>query len=198
MKLKMKMKVLLASLVLILMSLSAHAADKVAGDTKPMVLDVALLTVDAVVESIDRQTRQVTLKDAKGESTTFTLDEGAGRLDDIETGDQVTIEYLESVAIQVFESGVIEAGAVAGGVALESLPGEKPAALIAKQVSVVVTIEAIDLEKNLVTLKGKNGKLKTVTPRDPENLKKVKVGDMVKITFTEAVGFSVTEKPAAK
>ena len=195
---KLVMNVLVASLLLILMSLSLHAADKGAGDKKPMRLDVALLSVDAVVESIDRQTRQVTLKDAKGKSVTLTLDEEAGKLDDIDTGDQVTIEYLESVAIEVFGPGEIEAGAVAEAVAIESMPGEKPAGLLASQVSLVVTIEAIDLEKDLVTLKGKDGKLKTVTPRDPENLKKVKVGDMVKITFTEAIGFSVTEKPATK
>ncbi len=195
---KLVMNVLVASLLLILMSLSVHAADKVAGDKKPMRLDVALLTVDAVVESIDRQTRQVTLKDAEGKSVTLTLDEEAGKLDDIDTGDQVTIKYLESVAIEIFGPGEIEPGAAAGAVVADSQPGEKPAGLIASQVSVVVTIEAIDLEKELVTLKGKDGQLKTVAPRDPENLKKVKVGDMVKITYTEAVGFSVTEKPATK
>ncbi len=195
---KLAMNILVASLLVIFMSLSAHATDKIAGDKKPMALDVALLTVDAVVDTIDRKTRQVTLKDAEGESVTLTLDEEAGRLDDIETGDQVTIKYLESVAIEVFAADEIKAGVVAGGVVADSQPGEKPAGLVASQVSIVVTIEDIDLENELVTLEGKDGQLKTVTPRHPENLKKVKVGDMVKITYTEAVGFSVTEKPATK
>ncbi len=62
----------------------------------------------------------------------------------------------------------------------------------------MVTIEAIDLENELVTLKTEDGELETVAPRKPENLKKVKVGDQVKITYNEAIGFSVTEKPAVK
>ena len=62
----------------------------------------------------------------------------------------------------------------------------------------MVTIESIDLENERVTLKSKVVKLETVTPRNPENLKKVKVGDLVKITYTEAIGFSVTRKPAGK
>jgi hypothetical protein len=40
-----------------------------------------------------------------------------------------------------------------------------------------------------------------VTPRDPENLKKVKVGDIVVITATQITAMSVdktTPKPAAK
>lgn len=195
---KLVMNMLAAGLLVVLMSLSAYAADKAAVDEKPAVQNVALLTIEATVESIDRQARQVTLKDKQGKTVTLSLDEGAGKLDEIDTGDLVTIEYLEAVTIEVFGPDEVEPGATGEAVVAESQPEEKPAGLAVSQVSVVVTIEAIDLEKELVTLKGKDGQLKTVKPQYPENLKKVKVGDMVKITYTEAVGFSVTEKPAGK
>lgn len=195
---KLSIKVLAASLLIVLMSVTAHAEDKAAGDEKPMVQDVALLAIEATVENIDRQARQVTLKGKEGKTVTFSLDEDAGKLDEIDVGDLVAIDYLEAVTIQVFEADEIEPGAVAEDIVAKSEPGEKPAGLAVGQVSVVVTIEAIDLENEMVTLKNKDGELKTVTPRYPENLKKVKVGDRVKITYTQAVGFSVTEKPAAK
>ncbi|MEA3468585.1 MAG: hypothetical protein U9R57_10240 [Thermodesulfobacteriota bacterium] len=194
-----------ASLLVVLMSLTAFAADKtaVAADKtavaeKPLRQEGTLLTVEATIESIDRETRQVTLKNEEGETVSITLDGKAGRIDDIETGDQVVIEYLEVVTIQVFGADEVEPGATGEAIAAGSEPGEKPAALAVEQVSVVVTIEAIDLEKELVTLKNKEGEVKTVSPKYPENLKKVKVGDRVMITHTSAVGFSVTEKPAVK
>jgi hypothetical protein len=45
-----------------------------------------------------------------------------------------------------------------------------------------------------VTLKWLNGNTETVKVQDPKNLEKVRVGDQVVITYTEAVAISV-EKP---
>ncbi len=195
---KLIVNMMCASLLVVLMSLPAFAADKTAVAEKPMRQEGALMTVEATIESIDKETRQVTLKNEKGETTSITLDEKAGRIDDIDTGDQVVIDYLEVVTIQVFGADGAEPGVEGEALVAKSEAGEKPAALAVEQVSVVLTIEAIDLENKLVTLKNKDGELKTVTLKYPENLKKVKVGDHVKITYTSALGLSVTEKPAAK
>ncbi len=194
-----------ASLMVVLMSLTAFAADKaaVAADKtavteKPIRQEGVLMTVEATIESIDKETRQVTLKNEKGETTSITLDGKAGRIDDLDTGDQVVIDYLEVVTIQAFGADDAEPGVEGEALVAKSEAGEKPAGLAVEQVSVVLTIEAIDLENELVTLKNKDGEVKTVTPKYPENLKKVNVGDHVKITHTSALGFSVTEKPAVK
>ena len=45
-----------------------------------------------------------------------------------------------------------------------------------QEVFVVTTIAAIDTETQMVTLMSASGETKTVKARDPENLKKVKVG----------------------
>jgi hypothetical protein len=42
-----------------------------------------------------------------------------------------------------------------------------------------------------VTFKGPEGNSHTVKAQDPKNLEKVKVGDKVEITYTEALGISV-------
>ncbi len=191
---KLISKLLIASLLVVLVNLTAYAEEKAIKAEKPLRQEVALLSIEATVESIDRSTRQVSLKNVQGEIIDLTLDEDAGRLDDIDKGDRVSIEYLEAVTIEVFGADEIEPGAASAVVAAETEAGEKPAALVAEQVSLVVTIEEIDLENELVTLKNMDGELKTVSPEYPENLKKVKVGDRVKITYTTAVGFSVTEK----
>ena len=192
------MNMLAAGVLVMLLSLSVQAAEKAAENVKPLSQEIATLTLEATVESIDRQARKVTLKNEAGESKTFTLDKDAGNLDAVDVGDLLTIQYLRAVTIQVFGPDEVLPSADSGAVVAQTKPGEKPAALAAGEASVVVTIEAIDLENELVTLKTENGEMETVAPRKPENLKKVKVGDQVKITYTEAIGFSVTEKPAVK
>ena len=62
--------------------------------------------------------------------------------------------------------------------------------------TVTATIEAIDAKKNRVTLKGPEGKTQEIKVKDPKNLKNVKVGDQVVLTYTEALAVSV--EPAKK
>ena len=69
--------------------------------------------------------------------------------------------------------------------------GEKPGGVLATEKTVVATIEAIDKKAKTATLKGEDGKSVTVTPRDPKNLDKVKVGDRLVITYTEAIAVKV-------
>ena len=57
--------------------------------------------------------------------------------------------------------------------------------------TVVATIEAIDEATQHVTLRGPEGNVIKVKAQNPENLKKGKVGDSVRLTYTEAVAISV-------
>jgi hypothetical protein len=70
-------------------------------------------------------------------------------------------------------------------------PGEMPGGMAARQVSMTATIVAIDKQKSTITLKGPEGKVNTVKVQDPANLDKVKVGDDLMITYTEALAISV-------
>jgi Cu/Ag efflux protein CusF len=82
-----------------------------------------------------------------------------------------------------------------------SKPGETPAGAIAREVTVVGTITAIDKKAQKVTIKGPQGNQETVKVKDPKNIEGVKVGDMVEITFTQALAVSLdksAQQPAAK
>jgi len=195
---KLIIKMLAASVLGILLSFSVQAAEKATENAKPATQDIAMFTMEATVTNIDREARKVTLKNEQGETKTLTLKKDAGKLDAVEVGDLLTVKYITAITIQVLAADEAQPGVDAEAVVAETEPGEKPAALAAKKVSIVVTIDAIDLENELVTLKREDGTLETVAPRNPENLKKVKVGDRVKITYTEAIGYSVTKKPASK
>ena len=162
---------------------------------KPSVSEEVLVTLEATVTAVNQETREVTLKNAEGEEVTIIADDDVRNLAQVEVGDILTIEYLEGVMIEVVDPAT-ELGASEVSAAARAEPGEKPGAAAVSETSVVVIIEAIDLENETATLKNAAGESKTVKARNPENLKKVKVGDKVMITFTEAVAIKVTEKPA--
>ncbi|MCK5915591.1 MAG: hypothetical protein KAG92_05590 [Deltaproteobacteria bacterium] len=189
-------KIISVLAVLIVMGISACATEKPASQQEAEVLsqEAELLVVEATVEEIDYKTRKVTLKDAEGELVTITASEEAGKLDHVKKGDILIIEYLESVEISILRSDAIAAGATGEVVIAEPENSEKPAKLFGAQIDVILTVEAIDLENETVTLKDGEGNVETVKPRNPENLKKGKVGDKVKITVTEIIGYQIKKK----
>jgi hypothetical protein len=56
---------------------------------------------------------------------------------------------------------------------------------------VTATILNLDKTKETVTLKGPDGDVVVVKVQDPANLDKVKVGDTIVITYTEALAIAV-------
>ena len=196
----MKYKLLIIGAVAFTMSFSPLYASgqDTSASAKPKIEKVQATTLEATVEAVDYEKRMLTLKGPKGDSVTIEAGEHVRNLAQVKVGDLLTIDYIEAVTIQAFAPGEIESGAVAIAAAGRAKLGQKPAGVAVKEVSVVTTIEAIDLENQMVTLKGASGASKTVKARNPENLKKVEVGDKVMITYTEAIAVNVAAKPAEK
>ncbi len=137
--------------------------------------------------------RTVTLRGSQGKMVTVNVSEEVKNLPQVEVGDQVKMDYYESVAFQVMAPGSVESGALAEQAMATAEPGQKPAGAVVKEVTVTTTLEAIDRMNQTVTLKGPRGRTQTIRVRDPRNLSKVQVGDQVVITYTEALAISVEE-----
>jgi hypothetical protein len=149
-----------------------------------------LVSITATVEAIDQSTRVVTLRGPKGDTVTFEVDKEVRNLNQVSVGDQVIASYHESLVMRVLEPG--EAAVNEGSAALSrAVPGATPSGAGARQVTVTVSIEAIDKTKGTVTFKGPAGNVRTVKAADPKNLEKIKVGDRVAISYTEALAISV-------
>ena len=149
------------------------------------------VVLTAIVEAINHETREVTLRGPEGGSVTFVASEEARNLDQVKAGDIVMAEYVQSMSIEVFANDGSEPGAGELTVAGRSEKGEMPAMTAIDAVVVTATVEEINLEANTFKLKGPSGEVKEYTARDPENLKKAAVGDIVVITYTEAIAISV-------
>ena len=191
---KFAKNVFVVAMMVMVTGISSYAADKKNDKIEVLSKDAVLLTIDAEVENINYETREVTLKDSEGKTVKITVEMSAGKLENVKKGDLVAIEYLESVEISLVSSDKLKAGVVGGAAVGTSDPEKKPAEVKIAQVNVILTIEKIDLKNELVTLKDAEGNIETVKARNPENLKKGKVGDKVIITVTKAIGYKVTKK----
>lgn len=156
-----------------------------------------VVAIKATVEAIDHKTRMVTLKGEGGDTVTFRAGPRVKNLGEVQVGDEVLIRYYEAVAFDVKKAGTATPGTSVQEEVKRTPPGQKPAGVAARRVTVTGTIDAIDKQAQTVTLKGPDGKTKTIKARNPENLDKVAVGDQVEISYTEAVAISV-DKPARK
>jgi hypothetical protein len=175
------------------------ASSDAAGSRAPVVSGTVAentVTVTATVEAVDLQKRLVTLKGPGGDLVTVHADERVKNLPQVKKGDLVVVTYYESLAYEVHKPGQGAPGVAVAADVASAKKGEKPAAVGAQAVTVTSTIEALDKQKHTVTLKGPEGNVTTIKVKDPSKLELVKVGDLVEITYTEALAIGV--EPAAK
>jgi len=145
----------------------------------------------ATVTAVDMQQRLVTLKDESGEELVVEVPEAVANLGQVKVGDELVVSHTEALAWQVKPAGQGAPGVSADAGVSTAQPGEKPAGKVGRAVTVTTTITAIDLALGTVTLTGPGGNSRTIKARDPANLKKVQVGDLVDITYSEAVAVAV-------
>jgi len=168
----------------------AQAAKGAAPAEQPRVVKERAAVMTATVQAIDLNTRIVTLKGPKGEVRDIKVGEEAVNLPQVKVGDLVTVKYYESLAIEVIKPGAVS-GAGEKSAIVRAKPGEMPGGMAARQSTVTATVTAIDKKKGTISLKGPEGKTVVAKAEDPRNLNKVKVGDELMITYTEALAISV-------
>jgi hypothetical protein len=154
------------------------------------------MTVSAVVEAIDHETRVVTVRKPDGEEITFKASEEARNLDQVEVGDVLIAEYVESVSIDVMANDGLEADSAKVAAMARTAEGEMPGFAAMDTSVVIATVEEINVEANTFKLKGPEGNVREYVARNPDNLKRAVVGDLVVITVTEAIAIAVERQPA--
>jgi len=145
----------------------------------------------ATVTAIDLPQRLLTLRGENGKEIVVEVSDQVKRLNEVKVGDEVVVSYTEALAWQVKPAGQGAPGVSTQDSVTKTAPGEKPGTTVGSTVTVTTTITAIDLANGTVTLTGPQGNSQTIKARDPANLKKVQVGDLVDIVYTEAVAIAV-------
>jgi Cu/Ag efflux protein CusF len=150
-----------------------------------------LVSVTATVKAIDQKTRMVTLKRPDGSLIKFKAGDEVRNLPQVKVGDEVKVSYYESLAFEVRKAGEGTPGTSVAESAARAKLGEKPGGAAGRVTTITATIAGIDKAAGTVTLSNPEGELTTIKARNPDNLNRVSVGDLVDITYTEALAISV-------
>jgi hypothetical protein len=149
--------------------------------------------VRAKVRAIDLTTRVVTLEDERGHVESFIVGPEVKRLHEVLPGDYVDAAYSATLTAELRPPTAEEAASPITAVEVggRATKPSDPAGTVGRGVRVVTTVEAIDLPNMRVTLRGPMGDHMTVRARNPENVKKLRIGDTIVITYVEAVAVSL-------
>ena len=153
-------------------------------------------TMSATVESIDHDKRLVSLRGENGRTATVEVSPDVRNLAQVKPGDNVVVRYYEALAAQLKKKGestTLDAVDVAAGTA-RAEPGERPGAAVGSTVTTTVVIDSVDQSFKTVTFRGPGGMLRTVaveTPKGQEFIGRLRKGDEVEVTYTEALAVSV-------
>jgi hypothetical protein len=159
---------------------------------KPARVISTLVKTAAIVEAVNKDTRELKLINAQGERFTVVADEAVVNFDQIEPRDRIVTEYLESVAIIVAPAG--SEPLIGDAAALEVAPrGDKPGVMGVETQVVVATITALNVADRLATLELENGEIRTIKVSEDARLDSVDVGDQVRLRLTRAVAVNVVK-----
>jgi len=158
---------------------------------KPRISTSQTVTVNAIVEAINHETREVSLRRQDDTVVSFVASEHARNLDQVQVGDVVVAQYEESLDIRVITVENAQADIAEATVAARTEKGEMPGVAAMNTTVVTAIVHEINLDTNTFKLQGPQGNIQEFTARDPENLKKAAVGDLVVITYSEAIALTV-------
>jgi len=152
----------------------------------------------ATVEDIDYTKRHVTLKGPDGNSVQVAVSDSVKNFPQMKKGDVVNVGYYESLALAIAKPGETLTPTSRSQAIATRPEGQKPGAAAVSVTDTTATVEDIDRDKREVTLKGMDGKIAKVLV-DPSvgNLQRIKKGDQITATYTEALAISV-EPPGEK
>jgi hypothetical protein len=165
---------------------------------EPAIRD-AMIQKTATVESVHLPTRMVALRLEDGTTTSVQVGPTVQNLDQVQVGDQVVVSYYEGLAAQVKKPGEGVEGVEETGEVVTARPGERPAGAVGATIRTTVKIESVDKSTDTVTFKRPDGLTRSLAVESPEGkefIRKLKPGDEVEVTYTEAIAIEV--KPAGK
>lgn len=187
-KLLLSMAVNLVAVVSLLTSMQALSEE-----AQPDREDFSLISVTEAVEAIDYENREVVLRNALGKTSHIKVGPEVKRLEDVKVGDTVTVDYFLSVAYELREptEAELKQPLVELEETVKASSKELPGGATLRQIKAVCTIEGLDRPTETITLKGPRGNYALVQSKNTDNLPKLRIGQSVVVTYTEALAVSL-------
>lgn len=139
----------------------------------------------ATIQAIDAAKRLVTIKDEDGVEDTIYVDPELKRFNELKVGDKIKVEYRESIVMQLRKPGD-PVKAASDKTSLTAGTGKTPGGTLAREATTTVTVVSVDEAAASLTVKTAEGRTITRKVEDRKNLTRVKAGDRIDITLTQA------------
>jgi len=151
------------------------------------------ITITGVVESVNLGSRELAVRGPAGNVVVMTADEQVERLDEVEVGDKIVVDYFVSLAADVREPTPEEEATpfVVLDTEVRAPASAPPGVGALTMIQAVVTVEEIDRPTQTVTIKGPLGNYLIIDVVDPKRLEMLKIGDKALMTYTEALAISL-------
>jgi hypothetical protein len=155
------------------------------------------IALQTTIVEVDKANKTVTVKGPEGQEETVKVSGSVRDLSDLKPGDTVTTHYLRAVALQLLPANDGEPGVeYSGGAGATADAGD---ALFQSHHTETVTavLSAVDVARHTVTLIGADGHKRIVDIhqlKQRDTADKLKPGELVRITFVEAVAISLDPK----
>ena len=168
----------------------AAGQEKAAGHRK--VSSSGASTITATVEAIDTQRRELTLKGPGGNLVVMEVPESVTRFPEIKVGDQLTVQYKESIMVDLHKADSAAKLGMSEEVGGERKPGAKPSGVLSRRVKATVEVVSTDPKAPSITIKEANGNTHSFRVKDAKKLEGINPGDKLAITYDEAVAIKVS------
>ena len=150
--------------------------------------------VTATVIAIDRTTRDITLKGPKGNWIVVTAGPDVKNFDQINVGDKVHARYIEALVLELKHGSDLAVTRTDESGAQGAAPGAQPHGVAGRRITVVADVVAVNRETQIVTLRGPQLTV-DMKVADPAQLKRIRKGDQVYATYTQALAMVVEAVP---
>jgi Cu/Ag efflux protein CusF len=148
-------------------------------------------SLKATIDSIDHDSRMITLKYKDGDYETVYAGPEVKRFDELKVGDKVTFRATESVVFEIRKPGESVPPSSADEPVIARNAGPRPGGTLTQKATATVTVKAIDMKAPSVTVKTEDGRTISFKVDEKKRLKDVNVGDRVVINYTVSLLISV-------
>ena len=151
------------------------------------------LTMRGTVTEINADTREITLMDTEGGLNTVKVGEEVKRFDEIAVGDVIEFDYYMYIKAEFREPTAEELEEPVQMVVEEGIAPEdmSPGAAVGAVIKAVVTIEALNRPNMIATVSGPNGNFVSIPMEDAEFMTKLRIGQVLILTYAEAMAVSL-------
>ena len=155
-----------------------------------------LVEATATVTAVDMENKLVTIQGPEGNSTVVQVTEQVKNLPQVKIGDKVNIKYYRSAAAGIVKLGDdTELGTEVSAAAATAAAGEKPAGAFGIQLTRRGEVVFVDPYQQFISFRSPDRGLRKISLKDSPDLQhylhELKKGDIVEVTFTEAMAISL-------